>query len=65
MYYFNDIKGGTNMIFDSSVESALKCINKNEYLCFFSNYVLNSLKSAVTGQYKAKIMDRQAKELQG
>ncbi len=53
------------MIFDSSVESALKCINKNEYLCFFSNYVLNSLKSAVTGQYKAKIMDRQAKELQG
>ncbi len=53
------------MIFDSSVESALKCINKNECLCFFSNYVLNSLKSAVTGQYKAKIMDRQAKELQG
>lgn len=37
MYYFNDIKGGTNVIFDGSIESALKSINKNDCLCFFDD----------------------------
>lgn len=37
MYYFNDIKGGTNVIFDGSLESALKNITENDCLCFFDD----------------------------
>lgn len=37
MYYFNDIKDGTNMTFDSSLESALKNITENDCLCFFDD----------------------------
>lgn len=37
MYYFNDIRGGTNVIFDGSLESALKNTDKNDCLCFFDD----------------------------
>ena len=37
MYYFNDIKGGTNVNFDGSLESALKNISANDCLCFFDD----------------------------
>lgn len=37
MYYFNDIKEGANVIFDSSLESALKNIAENDCLCFFDD----------------------------
>ena len=37
MYYFNDIKGGTNVIFDGSLESALKNTAENDCLCFFDD----------------------------
>lgn len=37
MYYFNDIKNGSNIIFDSSLERALKNISENDCLCFFDD----------------------------
>ncbi len=37
LYYFNDIKGGANVIFDGSIESALNSINENDCLCFFDD----------------------------
>lgn len=37
MYYFNDIKGGKNVIFDGSLESALKNTTENDCLCFFDD----------------------------
>lgn len=37
MYYFNDVKSGANMAFDSSLESALKNITENDCLCFFDD----------------------------
>lgn len=37
MYYFNDIRGGTNVIFDGSLESALKNISADDCLCFFDD----------------------------
>src|SRR5699024_4954873 len=37
MYYFNDIRGGTNVIFDGSLEGALKNISADDCLCFFDD----------------------------
>ena len=37
MYYFNDIKGEKNIVFDSSLEIALSCMEKGSCLCFFDD----------------------------
>lgn len=37
MYYFNDIKGIKDVVFDGSLESALKNTSLNDCLCFFDD----------------------------
>lgn len=37
MYYFNDIKGIKDVVFDGSLESALKNTSSNDCLCFFDD----------------------------